>query len=210
MSYGLRTYPTGGAAAPPYSNGPYKWTLTTSSADTKLLEFSFTNSATSGDNRGIYNRFYLSGAGGGGEAFRNFTTVQAACGTAHGMHSSLSFDSSAGSLSGLGAAARCTLHIPDNASWTGGTLAAVMAEIYSDGDASDPDGLTELSFIRVVNGGSANGIADVDDDAFLLSLQGFSIASGNVIAAKSSAAVSHTARIKIGSTVYYLMLSDAQ
>jgi len=34
----------------------------------RMLELNTENTATSGDNRGIYNRFYLSGAGGGGES----------------------------------------------------------------------------------------------------------------------------------------------
>jgi hypothetical protein len=185
--------------------------ISSSTANTKFVQLYLESSATSGDNRGIYNRLYLSGAGGGGESFRAFTTITAACGTAHGSHISLNFaGDTTGSLSGLGVAVRGTLHIPDDAAWTSGTLSALQAEIYSDGAASDSDGLTELSFLRVVNAGNASGIADVDDDAFLISAQGFTVGAGNVFAAKSSAAVSHTARIKVGSTTYYIMLSDAQ
>jgi len=182
-----------------------------STADTKFIQLYLKSTATSGDNRAIYNRLFLAGAGSGGESLRAFTTVQAACGTAHGAHTSLNFSGdTTGELSGLGVAGRNTLHIPDDATWAGGTLAALQAEIYSDGAASDSDGLTELSFIRVLNDGHANGIADVDDDAFLMSLQGLTIGAGNVLAVKTSAAVSHTARVKIGAETYYLMLSDAQ
>ena len=184
-------------------------TVSTSTANTKFISCYFENSATSGDNRGMYLRQYLSGAGSGGEAARIFSTINAACGTAHGAHISLNFGAS-GSLSGLGVAMRGTLHIPDNATWTGGTLAALQAEIYSDGAASDPDGVTELSYIRVINDGNSSGKADVDDDAFLMSIQGHTIGAGNMVAVKSSAAVSHTAKIKIGSTTYYVMLSDTQ
>lgn len=198
-------------AGPLLFAGSSSSTISSSTANTKFLQLYLESSATSGDNRGIYNRLYLTGAAGGGESFRAFTTVSAACGTAHGAHISLNFaGDTTGELSGLGVAVRSTLHIPDDAAWEGGTLSALQAEIYSDGAASDPDGLTELSFLRIINDGNASGVADVDDDAFLLSLQGFEVGAGNVIAAKSSAAVSHTLRIKIGDTTYYLMVSDTQ
>ena len=182
---------------------------TTGTADAKFMEFRLENTATSGDNRAMYLRFYLAGAGGGGEAARIFTTVDdVAAGTAHGAHISLNFDSTSnsGRLTGLGVAARCTLHIPSDASWTSGTLAAIQAEIYSDGTASDPDGLTKLSYIRVISDGHADGIADVDDDAYLLSINGHTIGAGNMVVAETDETkFSHKIRIDIGGTDYYLM-----
>lgn len=180
-------------------------------ANMKFIAIYVDNGATSGDNRAMYLREYLTGAGGGGEAARVFTTVNnVAGGTAHGAHISLNFGTT-GSITGLGVAGRNTLHIANQAyTGLGGTYAAVQAEIYSDGANSDPAGMTEISFVRVVNDGHANGIADVDDDAFLFSFQGFSVGAGNVFAAKTASAVSHGARVKIGSTTYYLMLSDTQ
>ena len=66
--------------------------FTTATANTKFMEFRLENSATSGDNRGQYLRLYLSGAGGGGEASRIFTTEKnVAAGNAHGQHCSLNF-----------------------------------------------------------------------------------------------------------------------
>lgn len=203
--------PSTTTAGPLVYAGSSSSTISSSTANTKFMQYYLESSATSGDNRAKYLRLYLSGAGGGGEAFRGFTTVSAACTTAHGSHISLNFaGDTTGSLSGLGVAVRGTLHIPDDASWTSGTLAALQAEIYSDGDHSDTDGCTEVSFIRIINDGNANGKADVDDDAFLMSLQGFTVGAGNVVAAKTSSAVSHGARIKIGSDTYYIMLSDTQ
>lgn len=194
---------TAGTAASP---------ATTATANKRFIDLYTQNTATSGDNRGIYNRFYLSGAGGGGESLRTYTTVNAvAAGTAHGAHISLDFVSASGSgrVTGLGVAMRATLHIPSDASWAPGTIAAVQAEIYSDGTASDTDGATEVSFIRVVNDGHADGIADVDDDAALIAISGGSISSGNMVQAKSAAAVTHVIRIKVNGTPYYLMVSDA-
>lgn len=190
----------GGTAANP---------LTSSTANTNFVDWRTKSTATSGDNRGHYLRHYLSGANGGGECLRAFTTVEAACGTAHGAHISLNFGES-GALSGLGVACRATAHIK-NAAMTGtGTLAALQAEVYSDGANSDPAALTDLSLIRIVNDGNAAGVAAVDDKANLLSLSGFEVGADNMVAAKTAAAVSHTVRCNIGGATYYLMLSDTQ
>lgn len=174
----------------------------------RFVDWNFYSYHTSGDARSLYCRLYLSGVGGDGESLRAFTTINnVAAGTAHGVHGSLNFGST-GSVTGLGVAIHGTLHIPDDASWTPGTVAALCAEIYSDGDASDTDGATEVSFIRVANSGNANGVADVDDDAALIAITGGAISSGNMVQAKSSAAVTHVIRIKVGGTPYYLMVSD--
>jgi len=78
-----------------------------------------------------------------------------------------------GSVTGLGVAVRSTLGLPDGALPSGGTYSALMSEIYSFGDNSDAGAVTELSFLRVVNGGTTNGKATVDDDAFFMVLDGF-------------------------------------
>ena len=180
-------------------------------ANMRFVNFNFDNGATSGDNRGIYNRLYLTGAGGGGESLRTFTSIEdVACGTAHGAHISLGFEAS-GSITGLGVASRNTLHIPNAVMPAGGTYAATQPEIYSDGATSAPAAVTELSFIRCINDGNATGIANVDDKAFLLSLIGGSVGAGNVMAAKTAAAVTHTLRMKApNGTTYYIMVSDTQ
>jgi len=147
-------------------------------ADLKFLQAYIENGATSGDNRALYLRLYLSGAGGGGEAARIFTTVEdVTAGNAHGAHISLNFGDT-GKISGLGVAMRATLHIADQAV-QGGTMAAIQAEIYSDGDTSDPNG-SVVSCIRVVNDGGA-GTDDVDDDAFLFDFAGWTKGAGHMI-----------------------------
>lgn len=196
----------GQSSAPILGAGSSTAPLTTATADTKFMDFRLKNTATSGDNRGMYLRLALAGAGGGGEAARIFTVVDdVAAGTAHGAHISLGFDTE-GSVTGLGAAVRGTLHIPNDADWAPGTVTALQAEIYSDGAASDTDGATDVSFIRVVNDGNASGVADVDDDAALFSLSGFTIGAGNMVQADDDETkFSHKIRIKIAGTVYYLM-----
>lgn len=134
--------------------------VTEDTADMKFMAFYFDNGATSGDNRGMYLRQYLTGAGGGGEAARIFTTISdVAAGTAHGAHISLNFGSS-GSCTGQGIAMRGTLHIPD-AAMSGGTYAAVQAEIYADGSSSDISGTTSHAAFRCVIGGDGTGAGTV-------------------------------------------------
>ena len=162
--------------------------------------------ATSGDARLLYARLYIAGIGGAGEAVRAYTTVQgvAAAGTVNGIHASLDFADADSKANGSGYAARCTLHIPNESTWTSGTLAAIQAEIYSDGTDSDPDGVTELSFMRVVNDGSAKD--DVDDDAFLFSLQGFTAGDAKMYSENTSAVgtMAGALKIKIGANTRYI------
>lgn len=188
--------------------------VTRDTADVSFMKFYFDNGATSGDNRGMYLRLYLTGAGGGGEALRAFTTVEdVAAGTAHGAHISLSFGDT-GTVTGQGIANRCTLHMPSVALTSNVTMSAVQAEIYADGSATDPGGSTILSFIRTAVGGHADGIADIEDDAAFVEFNGFTAASGNMIGANTSdeCQLNFTnwvpIRIKIGSTVHYLVAAQ--
>ncbi len=158
------------------------------------------------DTRAAYNRLYLATAAGSGEAMRAYTTVlNVAAATAHGAHISLGFGSS-GSLTGQGIATRSTLHLPTTALPASNvTYAALQAEVYSDGDESDPSG-NLLSFIRLVNDGGA-GKADVDDDAAAIEFTGFTVGDGNMIATKAAAPapnVTHSIRIRLpdGSAAY--------
>lgn len=182
-------------------------------ADENFLEFRCKTTAATGDNRLAYMRYSLGADGaGGGECLRALTSIDANVGTAHGAHLSLSFAATAGGseCSGLGAAVRGTTHIPDVAAWApAGTLCAGMFELYNDGAASDPAGLTELSILRLCNSGNATGAADVDTDAFLFSIQGFTAAAGvtNVVSSTSLAelpAGSVGLRVKVGSSTYYI------
>jgi len=181
-------------------------------ASRNFLSFYFENFATSGDNRGMYLRQYLSGAGSGGEAARIYSTINnVAADTAHGAHISLNF-ADTGTVTGLGVAMRATLHIANQATQAG-TLSAIQAEIWSDGATSDPAG-SLLSFFRVVNGGNATGAADVDDDAFLFNLSGFTAGAAKMFAtgltaATVNAATTASLKIRVGSTTYYIPLATA-
>jgi len=183
-------------------------------ADLKFMQMYIDNGATSGDNRALYLRLYITGAGGGGEAARIFTTVEdVAASSAHGAHISLNFGTS-GTVTGQGIAMRATLHLPSTALASNVTLAAVQAEIYSDAATSDPGGSTLLSYFRAVNGGDATGGADVDDDAVLLEIIGTTAGAAKMFATGLTPATVYgnltaSLKIRIGSTIYYIPLATA-
>lgn len=145
---------------------------TSAVADAKFIEIRAQNSATSGDNRLAYLRFNLSGAGGGGECIRAFTDLTAAVGTARGAQISLQVGDT-GYVSGLGVGLDAQLYIKNAAVPAGGTYAALNAEIYNEGAASDISASTLVAFFRAVNSGNATGKGLVDDNAFLFDLSGF-------------------------------------
>lgn len=177
------------------------------------LKFYFTSSATSGTSRGMYLRHKQTGAAGEADTLRVFQNVNANTTTCRGAHISMNFLATAGGseCSDLGTALTCTLHIPDIASWApAGTLTSILAEIYSDGTNSDPAGLTELSFIRIANSGGT-GKTDVDDDACIFSLVGFTQAGDASTAISSTSLTELPAnsiglQVKVDGTIYYLPL----
>lgn len=185
-------------------------------ADTKFVALYNDCGATSGDNRGIYNRLYLTGTGGGGESLRSYTEISGVvAGTAHGAHLSLGMGESTtgGAVTGLGVAVRATLGLPNVALASGGTYAAIMPEIYSFGSSSDAGAVTELSFVRMCNGGDSTGMATVDDDAFAFVLTGFASGTGHLWYDKGSAITTGDAsewiRVKTPGGTRYLILYDS-
>ena len=104
-----------------------------------------------------------------------------------------------------------TLNIPNTASWTptDTTQFAVEAIISCDGAASDPANLTDLACIKCESAGNATGMADVDDDAAILSIQGFTGATGVAHCISTTRLAELPAstiglRIRFGTTVYYI------
>ncbi len=182
--------------------------FTTDVASTNFMQLYTESTATSGDARSIYNRLYISGAGGGGESLRSFTTVNDVAGaTARGAHISLSF-ASTGSLTGLGLATGSTIHVP-NAAMSGGTYGSVGAEIFADGASSSISGVTEYSLFRAALSGNATGIGNIDDNAFLISLTGGANGAGNIVSAVGNeptwASKTHLVRCKFNGTTMYVV-----
>lgn len=182
---------------------------TTSSANTKFIEFRLENTATSGDNRGIYNRLYLGGAGGGGESLRSFTTVDGvAAGTAHGAHISLNFADTSSSITGQGIGMRATLHIP-NYALSGGTYAAAQSELYFDGDGNaDISGTTAHSIHRFVVDGNAAGQATAENAFEFVNIPSGTAAADMLKTDKHAGDSTDGLRCLVNGSVKYIMLAD--
>jgi hypothetical protein len=189
--------------------------VSVTNADKNFLSFYLENKATSGTNRGMYLREYISGAGGGGEAARIFTTVNdVAADTVHGSHTSLNF-ASTGTVTGQGIASRNTLHLADQTLATNVTLSAVEAEIWCDGTASDPGDALFLSFFRVNLGGNAEGVAKVIDStkAVLFDIQGIAASAdgtNGLFRTNAPSTLAASLKVLVGSTLYYLPLYSGQ
>ena len=172
----------------------------------------FTSPALSGTARGLDVRLTQTGAAGEADCFRSLQKVSANTTTCRGAHISLEFLATAGAseCSGLGTPLETTLHIPDVASWAPtGTLCALKVAINSDGAASDPAGLTELSFIRIDNQGNATGMEDVDTDAAIFSINGFTASADATHAVSSTRLAELPAssigfQVKVDGAIYYI------
>lgn len=174
---------------------------TSDTAGTKFMSYYLDCGAESGDARGLYLRLYLTGAGGGGESARLFTTVSdVAAATAHGAHISLSFGTS-GSITGLGVANRNTLHIP--AAMSAGTYAVAQIEAWADTATADLAGATSKSFLRIGGGGDSTGLAALDDSMYLIDFYGIAAGSGNVIDTDITALTGKAGlRVTVNGTLY--------
>ena len=155
-----------------------------------------TTSATTGDTRLSYNKLTFTAAGSG-ETLRAFSVVNtgtaAVGGTVNGAHISMEVDTG-GAISGAGNALRATLG--GTATSPGGTLAVIQADTNFASGVTLP---ATASFIRVTDSGAGTGkITNL-----------FNLPSA-LVPAKTAAAVTHTIKIMVGSTPYYLMVSNAQ
>ena len=92
-----------------------------------------------------------------------------------------------------------------------GTYSVLNAEVYSAGASSDMGAVTELSFIRLSNSGNATGAGTIDDDAFFMSLSGFTAGAGHLFDSSidtGAAQIDHTLKIKIGANTVYIPVMD--
>jgi hypothetical protein len=154
-----------------------------------------TTSAASGDTRLSYNRLTFAGAGAG-ETLRAFSVVTAAQGagqTTNGAHISMSVNTG-GSISGAANALRATLGLAASVT-PGGTIAAIQADSDVGAGATLP---ATASWIRFTNSGAGTGLSNL-----------FNLPSAMVVARTASAS-SHTIKIIVDNTPYYLMVSSAQ
>lgn len=134
---------------------------------------------TSGDIRALYQRMYFT-RGGAGEVHRLYATQDYATvtgGTINALHASLGFGTSGNLLGGLGHAARFSLDAP-NAALTGNS--GVIGLDINAGGTSTSVG-QRCAIIRSTLGGDATGAAALEDGLSLLSLNGFTAGTGNIV-----------------------------
>lgn len=185
---------------------------TTATANKNFVEFRASTTATDAgsDSRLFYLRFALDGSTtGGGETARIFTNVNAAVGTAHGAHTSLSFGAS-GSVSGQAIASRNTLHLKSGTAT--GTVAPLQAEIYLDAADSAPPAASHSLFRGIVAGDATNK-ASVTTALSLEGVQATAASSGvaDMVTTGAADTTSNTRiKIKINGTEYWLLATSAQ
>ncbi len=169
-------------------------------ADTKMNDLRGKSTATSGDNRLLYSRYELAGAGGGGECLRSATLLSAANGTAHGGHVSLEV-SAAGYVTGLGAGVRGQLYAQGIAP-ANGTYYGMMAEVYYDASATLA-AATESAILAIQANGDATAAATMLN---AISFKGGASSSGGqmVSPGTSMGTVTGTIRVLINGAVAYI------
>jgi hypothetical protein len=183
----------------------------TSRADDKFFEFRCKSTATSGDNRLMYLRYDMDGAGASGETLRAFTDLGAACSTARGAQISLQAGAT-GYVTGLGVGVDAQLYLKNEALAANGTYAASNAEIYSAGASTTAAGATTVAFQRFANSGNATGMATVDAKAVLFDLSGFGSGASNLWydhQGSAPANIEEWVKVKTPGGIRYLPLYNA-
>ena len=195
----------GGKASVGTSGSPID--LLTTATNKALEIYSTSASTTAGTSvEPIYMKSTMTGAGGvGGHAlFHMYTNVQLGD-WANALKGYTEFGAS-GSVTGLGTAVLAEMKMP-GATLTGGNYAPFEAELVFT--ASGTTGGTPVSFLHAQASGDATALADYRSTGYVMSLQGLgSAASGKIFQANTAAAATHALKILIGSTPYYIMLTD--
>lgn len=180
----------GNPASPPYSNGPYVWT--------------FNNASTSASSS--YEPLLISttmtGVGGVGGRVRAFMTTNVALGGwSNAFKAEVTYGAS-GKTTGLGSALVAEMTL--SAGTVDGNYAPLEIELNL-GSGASLGTKTSLQYMSV-NGTDASSF---DTGGYIMNIQGLTGASGKVFQPNTAADATHALRILIGSTDYYLMLTNA-
>lgn len=168
-------------------------------ANTNGLGFWVNSNASSGDNRAIYARLYLSG-GAGGEAVRAYATANAAGvaagGTINGIHASLNLAASA-TISGQGFASRHTIDAAADTRTISGNVAAILAE------TNFATGNTIPSTVALIH------LKEIGDVTCKTAFRLPNAAAGGMIAPHTTQGMTHSIRIVTDDgTPYYIMCAS--
>jgi len=142
----------------------------------------------------------MTGVGGVGGRFKSSLTTNVALGGwSNALKGEVTYGAS-GSTSGLGSAVVAEMTL--SAGTVSGTYAPLEIELNMGSNA--PTGTSTSLVYASVNGTATNFI----DSGHLLNLQGLGAAAAGKIFQENTSGASHSLRILIGSTPYYLLLSD--
>ena len=167
---------------------PYAMGTTAISA----LSFYASSTATADNNRCIYSRLYLAGAGSGGEALRAFGTGTGVGLVAlRGAHISASIEG-AGTVTGEMMAVKGTLMVPN--STLGGTNSAIQAELYADGASS---AVSRTSLFGAVISGEATGKATLNTQVGLFDIVAAAASGGGDMLSPGTSKGTETGTIRI-------------
>lgn len=177
---------------------------TDSTADGKFVELRCETTATSGDCRLQYMRYYMAGINTtGGECLKAGTVLEAAVGTARGGQASIEV-SSAGYVSGFAAGWDALLEVADSAV-PSGTYTGGQSQIYMTGSSSDLSGTTHSIHRFSVIGGDATAESGVKN-AFSFDVANCAgSGAGNMISlGANEGATTGTIRILVNGAVRYI------
>jgi len=182
---------------------------TDGTADGKFIELRCETTATSGDCRLQYMRYYMNGINAtGGECLKAGTVLGAAIGTARGEQASIEV-SSTGYVTGFACGLDGLLEVADSAVPSGGTYCAGQSQVYITGSSSDLSAATSHAIHRFsVAGGDATAEGKV------LNAFNFDVANcvGNGLLVEEGTnlgAIKQSLRVLINNVVGYLLVYDA-
>ena len=179
---------------------------TSATANSKFIELRCETTATSGDNRLQYMRYYMNGINStGGECLKAGTVLGAAIGTARGGQASIEA-SSAGYVTGFACGWDALLEVANSAVPSGGTYCAGQSQVWMTGSSSDLSAAASHAIHRFsVAGGSAAAEAKVLN-AFNFDVVNCADAGGDemVSPGTNEGATTGTIRILINGDIRYL------
>jgi cytoskeletal protein CcmA (bactofilin family) len=162
-----------------------------------------TSSSTSGSTsiESMYVKQTMTGAGGvGGRARFHLETNVALGGWSNALKGETTYGAS-GRTSGMGSAICGEMTL--SAGTTSGTYGVFEGELNL-GDGAETGTATSFIYLSV----NGDDKATFDTSGYILDIQGVSVASGKVFQVNTATAASHALRIRVGSTPYYIMLTD--
>ena len=194
----VRFNPTSGATA--IIIGDSTTAITLSATTVRAISIATTNALTSGTVRSVQIDQIHTGIGAIAEALTSIVTTNVALGSwANAIFGKLDFQT-AGKVTGLGGVICAELTMAGGAV-SQGTYCAYQAEInlpasYSSG--------VPISVMRINTWGDQK--ADFDTYGYLFDIQGIAVGASKFFQTNVTSTMTHSLRLRIGSTVYYIGL----